>query len=59
MDTAHALYAGDPLQQQRLKGIHVPYHHLELIVGILAGEEMFGKAEKTLSRLHTQVKRLE
>ena len=28
-------------------------------VGILAGEEMFGKAEKTLSRLHTQIKRLE
>ena len=28
-------------------------------VGILAGEEMFGKAERTLSRLQAQIKRLE
>jgi len=62
-DMIHAFRNGilcvDQKQLARAAQTYLEHPFQDSSVGILAGEEMFGKAEKTLSRLHTQVKRLE
>ena len=52
MHSGHSIDARDPVEQQRLKCIHVLDHDLELIISILAGDQQaFEHLRQRLNRL--------